>query len=253
MKYLRPVGFAVIYASLVLTAFAQVSQFKDVPGRKDVMIAYNRFKDETTVLTKRHVVGARVGRVDQVIELSAGYVFSGQTIHQPVTEIALAIMPDAQTLLGDFTQRLRSNNRYIKAKLNIPLDSEVIFIVDGVRMRLGKVSKPFSQNATGDFDDNAYLIMPVADFRRIASAQRVEVAVGNIELYLADKHIKRWSELLVDLEQRQGSLASQASVTRTTSETRPAPSAPAPAPTPKRICAENGHRIPCPEDKAAIK
>jgi hypothetical protein len=182
--------------------FGQATTFKDAPNRKNIVIGYNRFTDRTIVITKRQVVSGVAGKRSlldpgasrRIMEIAAFYSYTGKPSAATISEVVLVISPSAGTAGGSFIQKLDQRKWYIGA------DSEFNVIVDGERIPFGQIQKTFSYDVGGNYDDNAYVVIPLQKFRSMADAKKLEMAVGPIEIQNVDKFQGRMKELLFELD-----------------------------------------------------
>jgi hypothetical protein len=128
------------------------------------------------------------------MEIAAFYSYIGKPSAATISEIVLVISPSAGTAGGSFIQKWDQRKWYIGP------DSEFNVIVDGERIPFGRVQKTFAFDVGGNYDDNAYIVIPIQKFRRMADANKLEMAVGPIEIQSVDKFQGRMKELLLELD-----------------------------------------------------
>jgi len=202
--HLKHLFFSTTIIFAAASALAQTTEFKNVDGRKGVEEGYNRFMDQTILRTKRDYVDGVMGKSSildprsnkRALEISAGIVFKGKQPAEPVTEIILMISPDTQTTAGKLFQNSDRNKTYISP------DSEVIAIADGERIALGKVVKTGDLNAFGRYEGSVFGLIPIASYRKMVIAKKLEMAVGGIEIKLLSRNQERLRGLVEELDSR---------------------------------------------------
>jgi hypothetical protein len=180
----------------------QATTFRDAPNRKTIVVGYNRFTDRTIVMTKRQVVSGVAGKRNlldpnasrRIMEIAAFFSYTGQPSAATIGDVILVISPTAGTARGAFVQKLDERKWYIGP------DSACNVIADGERFPFGQVQKSFSYDVGGNYDDSAYVVIPVEKFRAMADAKRLEMAVGPLEVKNLDKFQGRMKELLLELD-----------------------------------------------------
>jgi hypothetical protein len=127
------------------------------------------------------------------MEIAAFFSYNGKPTVATISDVILVISPTSRTTRGALLQKLDER------KWHIPPESEFNVIVDGERYPFGQVQKTFSYDVGGNYDDNAYVLIPVEKFRAMANAKKLDMAVGPIEIKNLDKFQGRMKELLLEL------------------------------------------------------
>lgn len=206
----RSAIFPLILSTCILafSTNAQTLKFRDVPGRSGVESAYDKFNDRTILSTKRDLVTAIFGKSsvlnpganERKVEVVAGFVHNGQKLDKAPGTIFLVVNPNLTTGLGQFVADM--DRQAGMRPLYFPPDAELIAIVDGERLALGKVEKSGQLTILGRYDGAAYIEIPLASFRRVATAKKIELALGGVELAIYPKHLKRWAALIAEIDAR---------------------------------------------------
>jgi hypothetical protein len=143
----------------------------------------------------------------------------------------------------------------IHTPLRVPvLDAPTIYILaDGQRIVLDKPERLGDLEYRGEASEilgkhRLYVGSRIDwnDYKKIAHSSKVEIKVDRFEFELKPDALSRMRTFISYVDQRRG-------VAPNASGPQPSVGEAKPSATPKRICAENGRRIPCPEDKPAIK
>jgi len=181
------------------------------------------------------------------MEIFAAAFFKGRQPRDTIKEVIFAILPEATTKGGRFTQRLEHGPLYISP------DSPIVVIADEDRFELGRVTKTTELNVFGNYSGAAFISIPIESFRKITIAKKLEMAVGSIEIKFSKRHQERLQNLLAEIESLQPKTSkapSAASSEPNSAQPQTAsPSQLKPTPMPenkKTICFENGRKVPCP-------
>ena len=180
---------------LCLPVYAQALKFESFPGSKDLQLAYDRFRDESVLATKPDTLPVRTekgslldpGRGSFFGTITAAVLFSGKELPKQPGKILLIVSPRASGA-GGFSDRLSHGSR---RQLYFSPDADLIFLVDGQRVAIGRGEKPGGFTSSGDYNDSVFFILTHEQIGQIAAAQKVEAVIGQAELTIKTSLQKR--------------------------------------------------------------
>lgn len=164
----KKVFAAVVISILCLTVSIKGQEAK--PG--EVEVKYDRFKDSTLISIEPIPL---FGTERNGLELSVVYGFSGQT------------PPATKTLIGFQFFSMSDRQKFA-------LDRELIFLVDGERVRVGAMSLDTATVINGVVFEAMHIGMSYSTFSKLANGKKVEGQVGATEFELKTEHLKSLRE-----------------------------------------------------------
>lgn len=181
---------------------AQTVEFRDVPGCDGVQGGYNRFSDTSTLATKRSVVSGVVGKKSVLdpnvnsrsMEIAFAVSWKGDKQPAEISEVILLIFPEPSTKTGAWIASLEGRRLYIEP------EARLVAIADGERIDLGPAIKPGGLTPFGNYNGAVGTVIPLAKFRRLIEAKKLELAAGSIEINLHKQPIERARRLLARID-----------------------------------------------------
>src|SRR5262249_5499681 len=140
-------------------------------------------KDLTYIGTKRDVMESLSGIPRRFsVGITVLGNFRGHTANLSKTLLTIFFSPDRLPTRSSDVLYFLPNN-------------ELLAIADDERLVVG-----ITKRSEGN---NAYISLPVETFRKIVTAKKLELSLGNIELRILNRHRERWLNLLDELDARQ--------------------------------------------------
>ena len=176
---MKPIILALLLL-LPLPASAQdlESRIKNFRNHKRFSISYDKFRDKSRIEVGPFVVTGTVRYVStgNMALMTATFTFAGVRISEPPK---------------DFVLLFAANGRgwtFLKAR-------ELLIIVDGERFDLGEGEWDGDVEYGGTSEILGFTI-PAELFKKLGTAQKAELRVGDIELTLKDEHKEAFRDLL---------------------------------------------------------
>jgi hypothetical protein len=175
--------FLLAATSILAQSSAPKRKFKH---RGKIETKYDRFRNQTTVRLEPYYVQGTAPKLDPLagIEISAGFVYEGQTLTKHPDEVLFGIV---STSADGF--------RYDQ-------DRGLIALVDGERVDLGQMDRvDASYKKKGIVIPDRYYVEVLAIsmkydvFLKIANAKVVEMQAGRREFKLRDEHLEALRDL----------------------------------------------------------
>jgi hypothetical protein len=211
---------------LVVALLASVLPQSDLDkARNRVTVSYDRFKDATTYRSEE--IGVKCvwcpGNVSLWLTAS----------HPKMTPTRV----DEVNLL-----MARSGKEWAFLR---PHERGLIILADAKRHDFGVMKVLDTQVRRYGVSEYLYVTMSAEEFAELAGAEKLEIQVGAYEFNVQDKHVLKVRAFAEEI-----SAAGKPTPPDPAPDPRTIPVAPKPTPTPqKRICSQNGYRVPCPEEK----
>lgn len=156
-------------------------KIKTFRNSKRFSVEYDKFKDQTMVSVGPFVVGGdmRYALTGKQMYLTAAFVYSGSALREPVKTFILYI-----TATGKDWQFLKSRELYALA------DGERFSFGEG--MYDGDIKRGLS--GVGVAESLGFAV-PVEAFKKLGTADKSELKIGNFEMKLKDEHKEAFRDL----------------------------------------------------------
>lgn len=179
----------------ILIILLQAVEFRDLKSRDGVQVAENRFTGESFIRTKPAGFTGSTGKgnVFDPRANSAEMTFIAGRVSKS-KDIVVMVIPQATTKLSRF---IGSNDR---TRFYIQSDAHLFAIVDGERFDFGAVYKSADLDVFGQYDGAGLWLVPFDSFKKLANADKLEMAVGVIELHLTRQIRNRLQNLALAVQ-----------------------------------------------------
>ena len=192
----RTISVCVGLLILISVSVAQSYRPEPVMVSKNVLRAYDRFHDRTTVMLKAFPVSATIGKDHYLLSMAAGFAFDTKMPAKRPVSILLFFKESPWTAtsaaesLEDTRPRPNGENLYLSRQ------SEVIALLDGERIKLPHGNEGEDFNAGTGTGGSVVLEVPIAAYRRMAQAKKLEFLIGDL---IAEPYMKKTTERLVEM------------------------------------------------------
>lgn len=172
---------------LILSCAALANAQKTEPTPKSAKSAqfetsYDKFKDETTVRSKRYAFVVSGPKVSGGLSFTAEFSFKGQRLSVPVDRAYLTFVSYSGSWV--FLD-----------------DQHLIALVDGERIDLGNGNRNGSLFGLGRVQEVLLFDVPYAALVKIANGTKVEMQLGPDEFPLKDSHLAALRDLASRMRQ----------------------------------------------------
>ncbi|HZS44470.1 MAG TPA: hypothetical protein VFC63_05165 [Blastocatellia bacterium] len=177
-------------------AVAQNYRPEPVSVSKNVLRAYDRFHDRTTVMLKAFPVAASVGKQHYLLSMTTGFAFDGKVPSKRPDSILVYFRETSWTAISatdsleDPRPRAKGENLYLNRQ------SEVIALADGERIKLPHGDETLDFNGGDESGQATIIVIPLALYRRIAAAKKLEILVGDV---VVEPYMKKTRDRLIEM------------------------------------------------------
>lgn len=180
----------ILFAILII--LLQAVEFRDLKGRDDIQIAENRFTGDSFIRTKPAGFTGSTGKgtIFEPRANSAEMTFIAGRVSKS-KDIVVMVIPQATTNLSRFVGRSDRTRFYIQG------DAHLFAIANGERFDFGAVYKSADLDVFGRYDGAGLWLVPFDTFKKLAHADKLEMAVGIIELHLTRQIRNRLRNLVL--------------------------------------------------------
>jgi hypothetical protein len=177
-------------------AVAQNYRSEPVSISKNVLRAYDRFHDRTTVMLRAFPVAATVGKQQYLLSMTTGFAFDGKAPSKRPDLILVCFKEASWTAISatdsleDPRPRANGENIYLSR------ESEVIALADGERIKLPHGDEGLDFNGNSETGQSTIISVPLALYRHIAQAKKLEILIGDM---VVEPYMKKTSERLIEM------------------------------------------------------
>ena len=163
---------------------------------KNVLKAYDRFHDRTTIMLKSFPVTATIGKEHFLLSMTTGFMFDSRMPSKRPESILLYFREttwstvSAAESLEDLRPMTAGEHLYLSGQ------SEVIALLDGERIKLPHGDEPTDFNGRTQSGQSTIIRVPLAEYKRMAQSEKLEILIGDM---VVTPYMKKTSQRLVEM------------------------------------------------------